>query len=95
MTRFLGVGRVFCLGTFFGSNVPNICLTNKPQSRCSADGCNENGFPATFWPNGPRPTGIDNEIWHRHHQKSLVSYWHCITLKKLISFIPKSQYKER
>ena len=32
--------QIFCLGTFFGSNVP-ICLLSKPQTRCSPDGCNK------------------------------------------------------
>ena len=43
-----------CLGTFFGSNVP-VCLINQPQTRCSPDEWNENGFLATFWPNSSRP----------------------------------------
>ena len=32
---------------FFGCNVP-ICLSNKPQTKCSPDGCHENAFLATF-----------------------------------------------
>ena len=38
--------------------------TSKPQSRCSPDGCNENGFLATFWPNSPQPiaSSLDMDV---------------------------------
>ena len=56
----------FLLGNFFDSNVL-ICLSNKPQTKCSLDRCHEDAFLANFWPNGTR-TKNDKAAYRNPHK---------------------------